>query len=139
MLAEEEDSERIISIIRNCIGTGDIQNFVDTFDATSSRYVDVYQKKVKKESEKKAHGGGRKKAKKDNNSEDLLLQMIQNNERRRAGGPDSIFGDILAKYSSTGGKKTKGKKQKDIDVYENISEDSFEAAQARLNLKKRKS
>lgn len=133
MLAEDEDMDRIIAIIRDCLSTGELGSYAICFDQTSSKYVANYKKRL--EAERKATATGKpKKSKKQDNSDDLLQQMISNNARRR-GGEDSIFADIMSKYSSHA---EKGAEKKKAKVYDDISDCDFEATRARVMAKKRK-
>lgn len=143
MLVEDEDSERIVDIIRDCLSTGEANGqFADCFESTSSKYIEKYKKKLEKEAKVQASGKS-KKASKEDDTDALLQQMIQNNARRRAGG-DSAFADILSKYSDPNVRKVKGGQGKKSNPprgrHEDISDEAFEATQAKLtaNNKKRK-
>lgn len=136
MLTEEEDNERIACIIRDCLSTGELGQHATRFDSTSSRYAEKYRLKVEKE-KKAASSGKKKKSVKNDDSEALLQQMIQNNTRRRGG--ESAFAAVLEKYAEPASSKRGGAgKKKQPTQYDDISDEAFEAAQARISSKKKR-
>ncbi len=102
MLAEEADHERIGTVVRNLLASGELNKYAERFELSFGRVTAKTAKKSKVSSSKSA-------SKHEEDVDDSLLQqMILNNSRR--GG--STLASIIDKYSRIDGAAKSAKASK---------------------------
>ena len=124
ILAEEEDTERIVEIINAAIGSGELTEYATWQSSCSSS--------IKSKPKKSISLSGKTKKKSSEVNDNLLIQMISNKNRQA-----DQFANICAKYSKENSPKNKRNKQKisKNNEYE-ISDAEFEKLRADISKKK---
>ena len=125
ILAEEEDTERIVEIINAAIDSGELTEYAkwQSMSCSSS---------IKSKPRKSISLSGKTKKKSSEVNDNLLIQMISNKNRQA-----DQFANICAKYSKENSPKNKRNKQKisKNNEYE-ISDAEFEKLRADISKRK---